>query len=307
MTLLAKTVGNKKVLKKNTNHKIRKFPPVLFVGPHLLLFLIFVFLPMIYGLVISFTEWDLIGDPEWVGIENYREILFNKNSTFYAQFHNGLINTILFVVMNVPFSIILPLVLAVALNTKPIGQKIFQSIFYIPTLFSISAVAIIWSQLLNKRIGIPNLFGIETALLSNQPYAWMSIIIFSIWWGIGINMIIYQAAIAAVSKDLYESAEIDGAGSFRKFLSITLPSIKFPLLYTMVMTTIGSFNVYGQPLMLTNGGPNGSTTVLIMDIRQLAFGSGQAIAGIASAMAVILGLFILVVSAIQFIIMTKNK
>src|SRR5699024_1082393 len=120
-------------------------------------------------------------------------------------------------------------------------------------------------------------------------------------------MIIYRAAIAGISKDLYESAEIDGANGFHKFIHITLPSIRFPLLYTFIMTTAGSFNVFAQPLMMTNGGPRQETHVLMMYIRSLAFGQGEAIAGKASAMAVLLGIIIVVISAFQYFLMDKDS
>jgi multiple sugar transport system permease protein len=149
-------------------------------------------------------------------------------------------------------------------------------------------------------------FGSDVVWAGNQPYAWLIIIVITVWGGVGGNMIIYRASLAGVSKDLYESADIDGAGPIRKFFSITLPSIRFPLIFTLVMTTAGAFNVFGQPLMMTNGGPQQSTTVLMMYIRQLAFSSGESIAGMASAMAVLLGLVILVISAIQYVVMNRN-
>lgn len=119
-------------------------------------------------------------------------------------------------------------------------------------------------------------------------------------------MIIYRASLSGVAQELYESAELDGAGSIKRFTSITLPSIRFPLIYTFVMTTAGAFNVFGQPLMMTDGGPRQSTHVLMMYIRQLAFGNGESIAGMASAMAVLLGLVILVISALQYYVMNRN-
>lgn len=258
-------------------------------------------IPIIYGLYISFTKWNFLGTPEWVGLANYKEILFSTESTYYRQFMNGLKNTFLAVVLNVPPSIIVPLVLALALNVKVRGSKFFQSVFYLPCLLSLSAVSIIWIQILNKRFGVPSVFGINSALTVEQPWAWLMIVLMSTWWAIGTNMVIYQAALGGVPKELYESASIDGAGSIKRFFYITVPSIRFQILYTIVMTTIAGFNIYGQPLMLTEGGPNGSTTVLIMEIRKLAFGTGQPIAGMASAMAICLGVVILIISAFQFL------
>ena len=255
----------------------RKILPFLFVTPHLIIFLVFSLIPIIYGLYISFTKWNFLGTPEWVGLANYKEILFSTESTYYRQFMNGLKNTFLAVMLNVPPSIIVPLVLALALNVKVRGSKFFQSVFYLPCLLSLSAVSIIWIQILNKRFGVPSVFGINSALTVEQPWAWLMIVLMSTWWAIGTNMVIYQAALGGVPKELYESASIDGAGSIKRFFYITVPSIRFQILYTIVMTTIAGFNIYGQPLMLTEGGPNGSTTVLIMEIRKLAFGTGQPI------------------------------
>ncbi|CAM4073030.1 carbohydrate ABC transporter permease [Listeria booriae] len=284
-----------------------RFTPWLFAGPHLIIFLIFFLVPVVYGIYISFTDWDLVGTPDFVGFDNYREILFQKDSTFYEQLHNGLRNTFIFVVLTVPFCIIVPLLLASALNAKPKLNKLFQSLFYLPSLFAISAVIIIWGLMFNVSFGPINQFlGTTVNWVGTQPYAWLTLVIVTVWWCIGGNMIIYQAALNGISKDFYEAADIDGATSMQKFFRITLPSIRAQLLYTVVMTTIAQFNVYGQPLMLTKGGPSGSTSVLLMYIQQNAFGTGQSIAGIASAMAVILGLCIMAVSAVQFFFL-RNK
>ncbi|EUJ22680.1 permease component of ABC-type sugar transporter [Listeria grandensis FSL F6-0971] len=294
---------------KTITYKTRKwrFTPWLFAGPHLIIFLIFFLVPVVYGIYISFTDWDLVGTPDFVGFDNYREILFQKDSTFYEQLHNGLRNTFIFVVLTVPFCIIVPLLLASALNAKPKLNKVFQSLFYLPSLFAISAVIIIWGLMFNVSFGPINQFlGTTVNWVGTQPYAWITLVIVTVWWCIGGNMIIYQAALNGISKDFYEAAEMDGATSMQKFFRITLPSIRAQLLYTVVMTTIAQFNVYGQPLMLTKGGPSGSTSVLLMYIQQNAFGTGQSIAGIASAMAVILGLCIMIVSAIQFFFL-RNK
>ncbi|KRG11755.1 ABC transporter permease [Lederbergia galactosidilytica] len=289
-------------------NKKLNWSPLFFVGPHVILFAVFILLPTIYGIYASFTKWNLINDPVWVGLQNYKTILTNTDSTFHFQFTNGLKNTLIFVVLSVPLLIVIPLMVAVALEHKQVKLKSFiQSIIYIPGLISISAAALIWSLIFNKQLGITgNVFGSETVWASTQPYAWLIIIVITVWGGVGGNMIIYRASINGVGRDLYESAEIDGAGAIRKFFSITLPSIRFPLIYTFVMTTAGAFNVFGQPLMMTDGGPKQSTTVLMMYIRQLAFSHGESIAGMASAMAVLLGLVILVISALQYYVMNRN-
>ncbi|MFC4596640.1 carbohydrate ABC transporter permease [Cohnella hongkongensis] len=282
--------------------------PYLFVGPHLILFIVFILLPTIYGIYASFTQWNLMNDPHWVGLANYKALLFDTQSTFHTQFWNGLKNTLLFVLFTVPLLILIPLLAAVSLQHKLVKAKgVMQSILYVPGLISISAAALIWLLIFNKQLGITgNVLNSNAAWAATQPYAWIIIIVITIWGGLGGNMIIYRASLAGVAQDLYEAADMDGAGPYRKFFSITLPSIHFPLIYTFVMTTAGAFNVFGQPLMMTDGGPRQSTHVLMMYIRSLAFGHGESIAGMASAMAVLLGVVILIVSALQYYVMSRS-
>lgn len=287
--------------------KKKSLTPYAFLAPHLLLFILFFALPAIFGVYISFTKWNLLTSPQWVGFDNYKEILFNTESTFYTQFHNGIKNTTLFVLYSVPFCIIVPLMIALALNAKPAGRKFFQSLFYLPTLLSISSVILTWTFLFNRNLGpVNNVLKLQVNWYGQQPYTWIALVIITVWWFIGGNMVIYQAALADIPEQLYEAASLDGAGAIRKFISVTLPGIKNQLAYTIVITTIAQFNIYGQPLMFSKGGPRGSTHVLLMYIRQLAFGSGESLAGLASAMAVMLGLCILAVSVFQFILM-RNR
>lgn len=160
---------------------------------------------------------------------------------------------------------------------------------------------------MNQSFGpLKSVFHINTDVLNSQPWAWIALVVVTVWWIIGGNMIIYQAALNGVSKETLEAADLDGASSFQKFTKIMLPAIRFQLLFTTVTTTIAQFNVYGQPLMLTNGGPNNSTRVLLMDIQNNVFGSGVSQAGVSSAMAFLLGIVIMIVSAIQFFLMRKD-
>lgn len=297
------TVAERKIGEKQTVKKRKKLNlwPALFVGPHMLIFIIFFLIPSIFGVYISFTKWDLFSSPEFVGLENYKTILFDAESSFSSQFYNGLGNTFIFVLLTVPFCIIVPLLISLALSARPRLNKMFQSLFYLPSLFAISAVMIIWQFIFSVTYGpLANYLNITTNMLDNQPNAWIALVLVTVWWTIGGNMVIYLAALNGVPKDLMEAADLDGAGAFKKFIKVTLPSIKYQILFTLVMTTIAQFNVYGQPLMLTGGGPSDSTHVLLMYIQQNAFGSGMSIAGISSAMAVLLGVCIMVVSAVQF-------
>lgn len=285
----------------------KKITPYLFITPHLALFIVFFAIPAIFGIYISFTKWNIMGTPEFVGLSNFREILINKDSTFYIQFHNGFKNTLQFVIYSVPFCILVPLFMATALNAKPKGYKFFQGLFYLPSLLSISSVVLTWVFLFNRNLGpINNILGLKVNWGGQLPYAWVALVLITIWWTIGGNMVIYLSALADVPTDYYEAASLDGANAVKKFFYITLPSIKNQLAYTIVMTTIAQFNIYGQPLMFTKGGPKASTYVLLMYIRETAFGTGEPIAGIASAMAVMLGLCIMVIALFQFRMMRQK-
>lgn len=280
----------------------------LFIGPHLLLFIVFFLIPAVFGLYISFTDWDLYSDPIFVGFANYKEILLDAESIYHSQFLIGIKNTLLFVLAEVPLCVIVPLLLALLLSAKPKFYKLFQSLLYVPTLFAVSAVMLIWAFQLSISYGpFSAIFGLKTNIVGTQPWAFLAIVLVTLWWCAGSNLIIYVAALNGVPKEQMEAAKLDGAGKISCFFKIILPNIRFQLLFTTVMTTISQFNVYGQPLMLTAGGPNNSTRVLMMYIQQNAFGTGISAAGMSSAMAVLLGLLIMVVSVFQFVLSKKGE
>jgi multiple sugar transport system permease protein len=273
----------------------------------MILFLLFFLVPAVFGIYAAFTDWDLFDSPQWVGLQNFKEILFDTGSIYHTQFFNGAKNTILFVIFTVPLCIIVPLAMAVMLQAKPWLSKIFQAVFYIPTLFAVSAVMLILSFLLSMSYGpLQAWFHFNINITSTQPWAWLALVLITVWWCIGGNLLIYVAALNGVSVDQIEAARIDGAGNFMIFRKIMVPNIRFPLFFTTVTTIISQFNVYGQPLMLTGGGPNNSTRVLMMDIQNNTFGSGVPAAGMSSAMAVLLGVIITLVSVVQFIYMRKT-
>ncbi len=277
----------------------------LFIAPQLILFLIFFVIPAGMGIYAAFTKWDIFSSqlPQFVGLDNFKEILTNSESTYYRFFRTGFTNTLIFVLISVPIGIVLPLLLALAINQKPFAHGFFQSLFYMPTVLSISTVILIWYYMFNKNLGlINNFFHTKVNWLGIQPYAWIAIVLVTVWWTIGTNMVIYLAALNGVNKDVLEAADVDGAGPVKKFFSIVIPSIRNQLAYTVVLTTVAQFNIYGQPLMLTSGGPNNSTNVLLMVIRDLAFPSfgGKSISGLASAMALMLGAVMILIALLQY-------
>ena len=278
--------------------KKQKLTPYLFLAPHLLMFLIFFLIPMVFGIYASFTKWDLFGSPKWVGIENYATIFTNKESTFYRQFWNGLKNTVIFVIICVPFQVLLPLIIAILLDKRPKGRNIFQGIFYMPTLFSITSVTLTWLFIFNRSLGLFNhLFGTDINWYGEQPWAWITIVVTTVWWGLGGNLIIYVAALAGIDRSILEAASLDGATGLKKFWYITVPSIKFPLTYTIVVSIIAQFNIYGQPLIMTGGGPGTATYVPALELYLNASQFGRY--GYASALGIVLMIFTLTVTVIK--------
>ncbi|MFC5632179.1 MULTISPECIES: carbohydrate ABC transporter permease [Streptococcus] len=292
-------------MRKHSSKKQFTWKTLVFIAPFLIIFSLFFLAPAILGLYVSFTEWDIYSTPQWVGLENFKTLLFDTESIWHIQFTEGFVHTFLFAVITVPLCIVVPLLLATLLMNKPKLMGFFQAVLYMPSLFAISAVMIIWAFLLSISYGPQSLLGLEIFFTGEQPWAWIVLALVTVWWTMGGNLIIYVAALNAVSSEMIEAAQIDGASRLRTFFSIQLPSIRDQLLFTTVMTTIAQLNVYGQPLMLTNGGPNGSTSVLLMYIQQAAFGAGIPQAGMASAMAILLGLGIMLVSVFQFIAVRK--
>lgn len=279
-----------------------------FIGPHLALFVVFALVPTAFGFFVAFTRWNLRSAPEFVGFQNFATLLFDVESAFHRQFFTGLGNTLLFVVIAVPLLVAVPMLLALALSRKDLkGAGFFQALFFVPGLISVSAGALAWVLVYNRQFGpINNVLGLDISFTTTQPWAWISVFTLAVWAGIGGNLIIYRAAIASVPAELHESAALDGANSFQRLRHVTLPAIRVPILYTAVLTTAATFNVFGEPTMMTGGGPNGSTTVLMMTVRDFAFGQGPSIAGMASAMAVLMGLVLVAVAAIQFRVLYRN-
>ena len=278
-----------------------KISPYLFLVPHLIFFLVFVVFPFFYGIVLSFFSFNLINEPKPIGLDNYRQI-FTPGSVYNKDFFLGLAHTILFTIIEVPLIIVVPLLLATwlyAIKNEKI-RGVFQAILYSTSILSVATVVWIWKWLLDRENGlINNIFLTDTNWRGEQPLAWISIFLLTLWAGVGGNMIIFLSAISSIPKSQYEAAGLDGANSFQKFLHITVPSLRFPLTYCLITGVIGGFNVYGQPYMF--GGPTGTYETVMMNIQKYGFGGENLpVAGMASAMSVLLGIVILIVSAIQF-------
>jgi multiple sugar transport system permease protein len=277
----------------------RKFTPYLFLAPHLLFFIGFLVIPVFYGIYISLHNWDYLTEPEFIGFENYQRLLFMPDSIEFQEFWNAFGNTLYFVVWTVPLLIIVPLALALGVNAKVWGRNWFRSIFFVPTMFSVATIVLIWVWILDTNAGVVNYYlGQTIPWLSDIPWVWVSLVLITVWWTAGTNMILFLAGLQEIPDHLYEAAWIDGANAWQRFVHVTLPGLTGPFTFVTIMTTVASFNVFGQPHMATQGGPGTETEVLMMHIRTTAFSDFQM--GSAAAMALIMAVFLLIISYFQF-------
>ncbi|WP_033541444.1 carbohydrate ABC transporter permease [Planococcus sp. CAU13] len=284
--------------------RISKTWSVLMYLPFLLCFILFLVVPFFYGIYISLHQWSVFGgNGGFVGLDNYTAILTPGN-IYSNAFYNGLKNTLVFVAISVVPLVIISLALALLVDSIPSNLKVFfRTVFFISYAVSVTAVSAIFKWLFTGNGGYVNnvfdTFGLNTInWLNDQPSAWIAILIATVWWTIGFNMILFINALDDVDQNLYEAASLDGANSWNKFMHITFPSIKGVFVFLTIITVIASFNLYGQTLLMTAGGPSQSTQTLIMVIQQMVFNQNNL--GVASAMAMVMGFVMVIIVAVQY-------
>ena len=294
-------------MKQGTKGKLTdNLTSYLFVAPYLVFFIIFALVPLVLCIYLSFCQWDGASEIEWIGLQNYK-LLFGALGTgqIAKEFWKSALNTLLFVAVQMPVLMILPLLIALLINRCSRTGKFFMSAFYFPSILSVATVCIIWYFMFDTNAGIlNNFFKTNIPWITKQPYAWISIFILSSWWGIGGNMVLYLAGLSNVSKECLEAAALDGAGVWASFIHITLPGLKNTLVYVLTMTTLSCFNVFGQPNILTAGGPDSSTTVAMMNIYNTAFGGGKF--GRACAMSILMALIMVAFTISSYKLQTEK-
>ena len=269
----------------------------LFLLPQLLGLAIFSAGAIIASFLISFTNWQLVLPPVWVGLKNYINLLQ------LPQFWKVLGNTAYYTVGYVPFAVTIPLLMAMLVNQKLKGITFFRTSYFLPTVSSGVAIALVWGWMYNPSFGIINflletIFGIEgPRWLSDPRWAMPSLIIIGIWRDVGYNMIIYLAGLQGIPDELYEASRIDGAGWWQQFLRVAVPLITPTTFFILVLSIIGSFQVWGMTYLLTRGGPAGATLTLSFYIYQQGFEWFHM--GFAAALAYVLFFIVLVITMIQ--------
>lgn len=265
----------------------------LCISPWLLGFIIFTAGPMIYSLWLSFQRWDLFTNPVPVGLNNYIT-MFTEDQDFWQ----GMKVTFTYTLVRVPLGMVAALAVALLMNQAVKGINFFRTIYYLPSIMPGIAVAVLWTWVFNPEFGVINSilsrFGIHgPAWIADPNWALPALIIMSLW-GIGGTMIIYLAGLKSIPHILYEAAELDGAGPWTKFTSITLPQLSPTIFFNLVMTIIGAFQVFTEAYVMTNGGPQKATFFYMFYLYTTAFQSFQM--GYGAAMAWVLFIIIMILT-----------
>lgn len=295
-----KTVKNKNK-KSNWNKRKQKEAlwGLLFVSPFIIGFVCFMFIPMIFSFVGSFTNYNITSQMDFVGFENFIR-MFTTDQLFYKSLYN----TIFYVVLNVPLTTAGGVMLAVLLNRNIKGITVFRTIFYLPAILSGVAVYVLWMQLLSPSSGLINTLlawiGIEGPAWLFDPNWTKPALILMRLWSVGGAMLLYLATLQNVPKQLYESAEVDGASSFKKLFHITLPLITPIIFYDVITSTIGAFQIFQAAYVMTEngtGGPGNSLLFYNLHMWNQAFVAFDM--GYAMAMSLVLFAIVLVLTFIN--------
>jgi multiple sugar transport system permease protein len=270
----------------------------LFLAPSLVLFAIFTAIPVISAFFISFTQWNLFNEVTWVGLGNYIGLAHDE------IFAKVLGNTGYFVLVSVPVQIALALACALALNRGLKGQTFFRVVYFLPVVTSTIAAALVWAWLFNSNFGLINA-GLSLAGVTDLPkwmgstrWAMPAIIIVSIWQNLGYAMVLFLAGLQNIGKDVHDAAALDGATGWDRFWHITLPLLSPTTFFVLVISIIGSFQVFELVLVMTKAGPANATNTLVYYIYQNGFQFYQM--GYASAAAMVLFLIILIFTLVQY-------
>lgn len=272
----------------------------LFMAPYLLLFVVFVLAPIVYGLWISLHEYDFtLPDSPFVGLGNYTGLI-DGSSAFAGVFWASMRATWLFTLVSVPLLLVLPLAVAVLLNLKLRGQTVFRALYFAPYVLGVAVVSVLFRYLLDANIGLVNHYlGAVTPWLTAVPWVWVSLVLVTVWWTLGFNTVIYLAALQDISPELYEAARMDGAGAWQRFRNVTWPGLRPVSLFVVSVTLIGSVNMFGQSFLMTGGGPGTETRTAIYQIADtglLNFNSGAA-----AAMSTLFTITLVLASALVFL------
>ena len=273
---------------------------LIFVLPALIGTFIFILIPIFCSFALSFTDWDLLNDIRFVGLDNYRAVFCEK------EFLVILINTLVYAISTTAFGVLIPLIIAAFLNTKIKGAETFKTIYFLPFITPAVVIAIVWGWIFDPNIGLINTV-LKTHLtwLFDTKLAMPVLIFVSVWKLIGYNIVLFLTGFSTIDKTLYEAAKIDGAGGKETFFKVTLPLLKPTTYFVTLVTAISSFQVFDLIYVMTSGGPADSTNVIVYSIYKYAFEYFDI--GKSCALAYILFGIIFILAILQRKIQTKSS
>lgn len=278
----------------------RQWTAYLFLAPVLLLFSVFTVFSVGYAFYLSFHQWNILEPAKpFIGLDNYAR-LFDD-----SRFHEAVLNTVYYTAVSVPLTIGLGLAVALLLNNQIRARGIFRTMFYLPVVTPLVIASIIWKWVYNGDYGLANYYLMKFHLI-DEPLLWLadknlampSVIITSVWKGVGFAMVVYLAGLQSIPEDYYDAAKIDGATGWRRLRDITIPLLSSTTLFLLVISILGSFQVFTQIFIMTNGGPLGRTRTIVWYIYTTAFKDFNM--GYAAAMAFALFAMMLVFTLLQF-------
>lgn len=269
---------------------------VVMLAPNIILFFVFLLFPIVWALIMSLTQYDLISPMKFLGIGNYRQIFRDSNALQCLR------NTIVYTLITVPIGMVLSLMLAVQLDGAVKFKKIFRGVFFLPSITSWVVIAIVWQWLYNQDFGIINFilsfFGVPPlAWLTSSKLSLISVAIVGIWKSAGYNMLLFLAGLQGISTTYYEAAEMDGVTRWQKLTRITIPLLTPTTFFVFITAIIGSLQTFDSVNIMTNGGPGRSSSLLAHYLYQNAFKYMKM--GYASALAYLLFILVMIITVIN--------
>ena len=264
----------------------------LFILPALIGTFVFIIIPIFCSFALSFTDWDLLNEIKFVGFDNYKAILTQ------GGFLQILVNTFVYAISTTVFAVIIPLVTASALNTKIKGSEAFKAIYFLPFITPAVVIAIVWGWIFDPNIGAVNtLLRTHLTWLFDTRLAMPVLIFVSVWKLVGYNVVLFLTGFSTIDNSLYEAAKIDGAGAGDTFFKITLPLLKPTTYFVMLVTLISSFQVFDLIYVMTEGGPQDATNIIVYSVYKYAFEYFDV--GKACALAYVLFIIIFILAVLQ--------
>ncbi len=289
---------------KNLPPLLKALAPIFFLIPACSIVGMFVIYPAFKAIYLSFTNFNMISEASFIGLDNYRKIIADP------FFHAALKNTLLYLIVVVPVLVVLPILLAVLVNKAVPGIAFFRAAIYLPVITSLVVSGLVWKWVYEEK-GILNYFLLTTgitdnpvAFLTDPTYALFSVMAVTIWSGMGYYMVIYLAGLQAIPRHLYEVADVEGVSKFQQLIYITIPLLRPSIAVVSVMSSIAAMKVFEEVYVMTQGGPLDSTKTLVFYIYESAFSEFEM--GYAAAIGVMLFLITLVLSAIN-LRLTREK